>query len=168
MSRISHAPPGYICPFCTVLAGREHELVWSVPEDIVYQDDVAAALIAAGGSKNNPGHVLVIPMTHFEHLYELPEREGAAVFRLSRAIARAMKATSDCTGVSTRQHNEPHVNQDVWHFHMHVFPRFENDQLYAQPHTRNTLADRNIYADRLRSHLVSHPEVFSDSERATV
>jgi histidine triad (HIT) family protein len=166
MNQISHAPPGYLCPFCAVLAGQEHEEVWSAPGDIVYRDEVVAALIAAGGSPNNPGHVLVIPTAHFENLYELPEREGAAMFRLTRAIARAMRAVTDCTGISTRQHNEPHGNQDVWHFHMHVFPRFENDQLYAQPHVRKSPDDRKVHADRLRSYLETHPEVFVESERA--
>ena len=161
---ITHAPPGYVCPFCAVLAGKKHESVWSVPGDVVYRDEVVAALIAAGGSPNNPGHVLVIPVAHFENLYELPKREGAAMFRITRAIARAMKATSGCTGVSTRQHNEPHGNQDVWHVHTHVFPRFENDQLYAQLHVRNTPDDRKLYADRLCSYLEAHPEVFTDSE----
>ncbi len=165
MSRISHAPPGYLCPFCTVLAGQKHESVWSVPGDVVYCGEVVAALIAAGGSPNNPGHVLVIPVAHFENLYELPEREGAAMFRVTRAIARAMRATSGCTGVSTRQHNEPHGSQDVWHVHTHVFPRFENDQLYAQPHVRTAPDERKFHADRLRTYLETHPEVFADPEK---
>ena len=165
---MTHAPLDYFCPFCAVLAGQEHESVWSVPGDIVYRNEVGAALIAAGGSPNNPGHVLVIPVAHFENLYELPEREGTAMFRITRAIARAMKATSGCTGVSTRQHNEPHGNQDVWHVHTHVFPRFENDQLYAQPHVRNTPDDRKLHADRLRSYLETYPEVFDDPMRATL
>lgn len=168
MSKITHAPPGYLCPFCVVLAGQQRELVWSVPSDIVYRDEVVAALIAAGGSPNNPGHVLVIPVAHFENLYELLEREGAAMFRLTRAVARAMRAFTGCTGVSTRQHNEPHGNQDVWHVHTHVFPRFENDHLYAQPHVRNTPDDRKVHADRLRLYLEAHPEVFADPVRATL
>ena len=168
MSRITHAPPGYICPFCAVLAGKEHESVWSVPGDIVYWDEVVAALIAAGGSPNNPGHVLVIPTAHFENLYGLPDCEGAAMFRVTRAIARAMRAVTGCTGVSTRQHNEPHGSQDVWHVHTHVFSRFENDQLYAQPHVRNTPDDRKPYADCLRSYLETHPEVFADPEKVSL
>ena len=168
MSKITHAPPGYLCPFCAVLAGQQHELVWSVPGDIVYRDEMVAALIAAGGSPNNPGHVLVIPVAHAENLYGLPEREGVAMFRVTRAIARAMRAGIDCTGVSTRQHNEPHGSQDVWHVHTHNLSRFENDHLYAQPHVRNTLDDRKLYADRLRSYLEAHPEVFAEPVRATL
>jgi len=42
-----------------------------------------------------------------------------------------MKQAWKCDGVSTRQHNEPAGNQDVWHYHMHVFPRWDNDDLYG-------------------------------------
>ena len=166
MNQVSYASPGYLCPFCALLAGQEHESVWSVPEDIVYQGEGVTALVAAGGPKFNPGHVLVIPDAHYENLYDLPEREGAAIFRLSRAVARAMKAVTGCTGVSTAQHNEPDGNQDVWHLHLHVFPRWSGDALYDRAEiVRSTPAERRPSAQALRQYLEAHPETFQDSER---
>ncbi len=165
MNQVSHAPTGYLCPFCALLSGQASEELWSVPEDIVYQNEVVTALMAAGGPRLNLGHVLVIPNAHYENLYELPEREGAAIFRLSRAVARAMKAVTDCTGVSVRQHNEPDGNQDVWHLHVHVLPRFAGDALYGQPQFRTTPTERQPYAQALRQYLEAHPETFQDSER---
>jgi histidine triad (HIT) family protein len=164
MTAIHHAPSGYVCPFCAVLNGQAGPEIWSVPDDLVYRDGTVSALMAASGPARNPGHVLVIPNTHTEHLYDLPERDGAAIFRVTRAVARALRATSGCTGVSTRQHNEPHGNQDVWHLHVHVYPRFAGDELYAQPHVRTTPAQRQPYAQRLCSYLALHPEVFEDLE----
>ena len=166
MNQVSHAPTGYLCPFCALLSGQASEEVWSVPEDIVYQNEVVTALMAAGGPRLNPGHVLVIPNAHYENLYELPEREGAAIFRLSRAVARAMKAITDCSGVSTAQHNEPDGNQDVWHLHLHIFARFSGDALYDRAEiVRSTPAERRPYAQALRQYLEAHPETFQDSER---
>jgi histidine triad (HIT) family protein len=57
--------------------------------------------------------------------------------------------------VSTRQHNEPAGNQDVWHLHVHVFPRYPGDQLYKSPPLPEFVSqpERAVYADRLRDYL---------------
>jgi diadenosine tetraphosphate (Ap4A) HIT family hydrolase len=62
-----------------------------------------------------------------------------------RDTALALKTAFDCPGVSTRQHNEPAGNQDVWHLHVHVFPRFESDGFgftFAERYF-NSLPDRS-------------------------
>jgi histidine triad (HIT) family protein len=104
---------------------------------------------------NNPGHVLVVPRQHFENLYELPTELGTAVFEASKQIALAMKRGYGCAGISTRQHNEPAGNQDLWHYHLHVFPRYEGDRLY-QSHGQGRLvpaAERALYARKVREAL---------------
>jgi histidine triad (HIT) family protein len=88
------------------------------------------AFVASHWWENNHGHVLVVPILHYENLYELPDDTGAAIFAMSRRIALALKRGYRCDGVSTRQHNEPAGYQDVWHYHLHVFPRYTNDRLY--------------------------------------
>lgn len=74
-----------------------------------------------------------------------------------REAAIAIRQTYDCRGVSTRQHNEPAGNQDAWHYHVHVFPRYPNDQLYASAPLPGFVAaeQRRPYADRLRSYFDS-------------
>ena len=56
-------------------------------------------------------------------------------------------------GTSTRQHNEPAGNQDVWHYHVHLFPRYEGDALYASGRALMPVQDRARYAARLRAQL---------------
>jgi diadenosine tetraphosphate (Ap4A) HIT family hydrolase len=56
--------------------------------------------------------------------------DGHAIYDLVRRIA--MRHTYGCDGISTRQHNEPAGYQDVWHFHLHVFPRYHGDVLAAR------------------------------------
>lgn len=80
---------------------------------------------------NNPGAVLVIPNDHYENVYDMPPSLGAPLQIAVRDAALAMKSAYGCPGVSTRQHNEPAGNQDVWHLHVHVFPRWEGDDLYG-------------------------------------
>ncbi|AHH18828.1 histidine triad (HIT) domain-containing protein [Nocardia nova SH22a] len=99
--------------------------------------------------------MLVIANDHYENIYDLPPRYGHAVHDVVREIAVAMRAAYGCDGVSTRQHNEPAGNQDVWHYHVHVFPRYHDDELYRS----NPLpgfasgAQRWVYTDRLREQL---------------
>lgn len=60
---------------------------------------------------------------------------------LARRLALVLKQIHECPGVSTRQHNEPAGNQEVWHYHLHVFPRYDGDGLYG---SRKSLIDRDI------------------------
>jgi histidine triad (HIT) family protein len=149
----SHAPPGYRCPFCDLAQGGSDELTSEL--DIVARRDTAFAFISPRWWPNNQGHVLVVPTAHYENLYDLEPAHGHGVHDLTRDIAIAMRATYGCTGTSVRQHNEPDGNQDVWHYHVHVFPRYPNDNLYAS-RALPGFADhsqRQPYAARLRSQL---------------
>ena len=113
------------------------------------------AFIAARWWPNNRGHVLVVPTEHYENLYDLPASSGHAVHDLVQRVAVAMRQSYGCDGTSTRQHNEPAGGQDTWHFHVHVFPRYEGDELYSsKPYPEFVAAaDRRPFASRLRAAL---------------
>ncbi|MBO3732732.1 HIT family protein [Glycomyces niveus] len=98
-----------------------------------------------------------MPTGHHENLYSIPADAYAAVGDLVREVAVAIRATYGCDGVSTRQHNEPAGNQDVWHLHVHVFPRYEGDRLYKTSPLSGWAdpADRQVYAERLRGYFTS-------------
>jgi histidine triad (HIT) family protein len=121
---ISHAPPGYDCPFCRVARGAEEDAV-------VHRDDDVIVVMNPRWWPKNHGAVLVVPNEHFENVFDLPVHLGTPIQRAVRATAIAMKAAFGCDGVSTRQHNEPGGGQDVWHAHVHVFPRWHDDGLYG-------------------------------------
>jgi histidine triad (HIT) family protein len=109
-----HAPEGYVCPFCRVAQGTYDAL--TTQQDVVFQDSLVTVFIAPFWWPNNEGHVLIIPNSHFENLYELPARYAYRIQDLTQAIALAFKQVYRCHGVSIRQHNEPASGQDVWHF----------------------------------------------------
>jgi histidine triad (HIT) family protein len=146
----SHAPKGYICPFCLLVAGIEDERVWSVQNDIVYRNETVTAFISVRQWPNNQGHVIVIPNDHYENIFDLPIGHATEIHRAAQTMARAMKAAYGCDGISTRQHNEPAGNQDVWHYHLHVFPRYVGDELYTNCPFRMDVEEREGYAERLR------------------
>jgi histidine triad (HIT) family protein len=114
-----------------------------------------SAFISARWWPNNLGHVIVIPNEHFENLYDLPPEYGHAIHDVAREIALALKHVYGCEGISRRQHNEPAGGQDVWHYHLHVLPRYTGDDLYrssALPGFAPS-AQRHSYAARLRSYV---------------
>jgi histidine triad (HIT) family protein len=153
---ITHAPDGYVCPFCQIVRGIESERTLSTAANIVYQDQEVTAMVSLHQWPRNPGNVLVLPNEHYENIYQLPPELGAALQRAARLIALAMKAVWSCDGVSTRQHNEPAGNQDVWHYHLHVTPRHAGDDFYASYGEGPTLMpaeDRAQLARRLREWL---------------
>ena len=84
----------------------------------------------------------------------MPEEIGHKIFDMSKKIAVAFKGTYKCDGTSTRQHNEPAGNQDVFHFHLHVFPRYEGDNLYLNH--ENTYwpssGEKKPYANKLKEY----------------
>ena len=148
---VSHEPRDYLCPFCALQRGVFDER--NQPADVVGVTDLAYARIAPKWWPANPGAVLVIPRGHHENLYDLPDDVGHAVWDLTRRVAVAMKEAYLCDGVSTRQHNEPAGDQDVWHLHVHVLPRYEGDRLYLRHLDAAYVAavDRVPYAERLRA-----------------
>jgi histidine triad (HIT) family protein len=100
---------------------------------VIYQSKMATAFLARGRWPRNPVDVLVIPNEHFESLYDLPLRLVLPLHQLTRAMALALKRVYNCEGISTRQPNEQAGDQDVWHYHVHVTPRFVQDEFYQSP-----------------------------------
>jgi histidine triad (HIT) family protein len=157
----NHEPPGYECPFCAVLQGGE--TARPSQGDIVLRRDRATALIASNWWPRNPGHVLVVPNAHYENLYDLPREYAYPVHDLSREIAVALRHAYGCDGVSTRQHNGPAGDQTVWHYHVHVFPRYADDHLYGSVPAFAPPEQRRAYADRLRTWLAGHADRADDA-----
>jgi histidine triad (HIT) family protein len=150
----NHAPQDYICPFCLVIQGIANEHVYSVASDVFYRGEQVTALISSHQWTNNLGHALILPNQHFENIYDLPVELGTEIHRVAQKIALAMKILYDCDGISTRQHNEPAGNQDVWHYHLHIFPRFAGDNLYTSQFSEMPSEDRAHYAHKLREYFL--------------
>lgn len=152
----NHAPVDYQCPLCAITRQRAPTGPLFSPDDLVYADAVVCAIISAHQWPNNPGNVVITPVEHFENIYDLPVEVACHIHKVAKAIALAMKVAWKCDGVSTRQHNEPAGNQDVWHYHLHVTPRYEGDHLYATYGTSKAVMpaeDRARYALGLQAHM---------------
>jgi histidine triad (HIT) family protein len=148
----NHEPKDYKCPLC-ILVKKEDTGITN-GDDIIYQDKLITAFIAGKWWLTNPGHVIIIPNKHFENIYDIDVEYLHAIHDFSKKVAIAFKKTYKAEGTSIRQHNEHAGNQDVWHYHLHVFPRFNDDKLY-QNHEKTKWAskeERKPYADKLREY----------------
>jgi histidine triad (HIT) family protein len=152
-----HAPVDYVCPFCLVAQGIENEQVLTCQADVVFQNDTITAFICSHQFANNHGHTLIIPNAHYENIYELPAHLMHESQELAQAIALAMKSAYGCNGVTIWQSNEPAGTQTVWHYHLHVIPRFVGDEylhnLGNLEHTYKIMEpeQRVLYARKLKS-----------------
>jgi histidine triad (HIT) family protein len=107
------------CVFCDILAGK-------LPSSVVLKDDLCWAFMDT--QPVNPGHVLVIPTYHAPSLAELGEESGSHMFNIAQRIAAALRDSGlRCEGVNFFLADGEVAGQEVFHVHLHVFPRYTGD-----------------------------------------
>lgn len=106
------------CVFCKIAAGE-------IPSATLYEDeDFRVILDIEPASK---GHALILPKNHYTDLYELPDELAAKVFVLARKMVTALRDVLECDGYNVVQNNGEVAGQTVFHFHMHLIPRYKGD-----------------------------------------
>ncbi len=130
------------CDFCRIIAGR-------APANVVYEDERTLAFLDIRPA--NPGHTLVVPKQHVENVYGLSDADGAAVMLAARDVAVAIQAALQPDGLNLFQTNGRAAFQSVFHFHMHLIPRWWSDGWLpprrGHAHSHDDLASM---ADRIR------------------
>lgn len=103
----------------------------------------------------NEGHVIIVPNKHFENIYDLPPDLGHQIFDIAQKISLAIKEAYQCDGITLRQNNEPAGDQHAFHYHLHVFPRYNNDNFNQEMANKSRLSnpkERLEYADKLKDY----------------
>lgn len=103
------------CIFCSIIKG-------DIPCAKVYEDEHVLAFLDI--SQVTKGHTLVIPKIHKENVYELTPEIASHIFSVVPKIANAIKAEYNPIGLNTLNNNGEHAGQSVFHFHMHLLPRY--------------------------------------------
>ncbi|MGH7598174.1 MAG: HIT family protein [bacterium] len=107
------------CTFCEILAGR-------LPSSVVYQDEQCSSFLDI--QPVNPGHLLIVPNRHAAFLAELDAETGAQMFRIAQSLAQALRRSEiRCEGVKLFLADGEAAMQEIFHVHLHVFPRFRGD-----------------------------------------
>ncbi len=126
----NHAPQNYTCPICLAAQAIESDQTLILQQDILYQDDDVMVFIASFFIQGAEGHLIVVPTKHFENLYELPDEIGAKIFKIAKEYSLKMKHAYGCSGVNLLQNNEPASGQHAFHYHLHLFPRYEGSDIW--------------------------------------
>ena len=108
------------CIFCKIAGGE-------IPSNTIYENSEFKVIMdIAPASK---GHVLIIPKEHFKDIYEIDAITAGKLFQLATVVARALKEVLHCDGLNVLQNNGLIAGQTVYHFHMHLIPRYEGDDV---------------------------------------
>lgn len=106
------------CIFCKIAAGE-------ITSKTLFEDEEFRVILDLGPATR--GHALILPKNHYRNLFELPEEQAEKVMVLAKKMALKMREKLRCDGFNLVQNNEEVAGQTVFHFHMHLIPRYEGD-----------------------------------------
>jgi histidine triad (HIT) family protein len=115
------------CPFCAIVAEE-------APAYRVYEDENTVAFLDIDPVSR--GHTLVVPRDHYETLTEMPDATTGATFSAARTVAEAIEESLEPAGLNLVQSNGEAAGQDVFHVHVHLIPRSEDDGITFAPSRR--------------------------------
>ncbi|MGP5053331.1 HIT family protein [Brachybacterium alimentarium] len=138
------------CVFCRVVTG-------TVESSRVYEDDEVLAFMDI--QPVTDGHLLVIPKRHAPHLSDLDEQLGMSMFRVAQRLAAALRNSElPCEGVNLFLADGEVAFQEVFHVHLHVFPRTPGDGFRIDADWRQRpRAELDEAAERIRSGMAASP-----------
>ena len=122
-----------------------------IPSVRVHEDEKTLAFMDV--MPQSDGHTLVLPKSPAENLFDLDPGMAAAVMRSGQKVARAVKEAFDADGITLMQFNGPVAGQTVFHFHLHVLPRYADQALRSHGRKMADTAVLEEHARRIRAAL---------------
>lgn len=119
------------CIFCKIASGE-------IPAATLYEDDQFRVILDLGPASK--GHALILPKKHYADLYEIPQETAEKAMALAKKMGIVLKEALGCDGLNVVQNNGEAAGQTVFHFHMHLIPRYQNDNVGVS-WTPGTLTD---------------------------
>jgi histidine triad (HIT) family protein len=108
------------CIFCKIIAG-------DIPSATIYEDDDFKVILDISPAAK--GHAIILPKKHSANLFELDEETSSKALGVARKVALAMQAELHCDGINLLQNNGEAAGQTIFHFHIHLIPRYHGDQV---------------------------------------
>ncbi len=112
------------CIFCKIVKGE-------IPCAKVYENE--GVLVFLDVNPISKGHALVIPKTHFQDVFDIDKTILEKITVEAKQVAEKMKEVLHVDGINFLQSNGVKAGQVVFHYHMHIIPRYENDRLEMRP-----------------------------------
>lgn len=125
------------CIFCKLANG-------DIPTNSIYEDDDFRIILDA--SPASRGHALIIPKEHYRNIYELSDELCSKALVLAKKAASHMTDVLSCDGFNIVQNNNEVAGQTVFHFHMHLIPRYAGEvpMLLWKPHEADDTAQKAL------------------------
>ena len=108
------------CIFCKIANGE-------IPSAALFEDENFRMILDLGPASK--GHALILPKAHYADIYEIPGELAAEAMVLAKKMAERMTEVLKCDGFNIVQNNGEIAGQTVFHFHMHLIPRYEGDNV---------------------------------------
>ena len=108
------------CIFCKIVDGI-------IPSCTLYEDDDFKVIPDAFPS--GLGHTLIFPKKHVADIFALDEETAAKLFTLATRMAKSVQQALSCDGINILQNNGEAAGQTVFHFHLHIIPRYKGDDV---------------------------------------
>ena len=129
------------CIFCKIANGE-------IPSKTIYEDEEFRVILDLGPATR--GHALILPKNHYANLYTIPDEQAAKAMILAKKMATLMTEKLHCDGFNIVQNNHEIAGQTVFHFHMHLIPRYEGgSQILEWDHQAYTEEQFKEITDRL-------------------
>ncbi|MDY0277349.1 MAG: HIT family protein [Acholeplasma sp.] len=124
----------------------EKIILKEIPSHIVYEDDLVIAFLDI--SQATKGHTLVVPKTAYKDIFEIPDNILSHLIVVAKKLAKAIDKAFAPKGINLLNNNKEAAGQTVFHFHIHIIPRYSsNDVSFAFTNNMNNLSS-NDYKER--------------------
>lgn len=127
------------CIFCKIAAGE-------IPSRKIYEDSDLIAIMDL--NPTSKGHSLIIPKEHCTNIYDIDEDIAAKVMKTAKKLATKMTVALNCDGFNLLQNNGETAGQTMFHFHMHLIPRYKDADNNMLKFTSVSFSDEEIDAIR--------------------
>lgn len=120
-----------MCVFCKIISGE-------YSSSKIYEDDKVLAILDL--SQATYGHTLVMPKAHYENIFDLDSEIASHLFKVVKQISNHYQTViPNLKGINLLNNNGQKAGQTVMHYHMHIIPRYENDDLVDMKFTEHKL-----------------------------
>ena len=127
------------CIFCKIAAGE-------IPSRKIYEDSDLIAIMDL--NPTSEGHSLIIPKEHCTNIYDIDEDIAAKVMKTAKKLATKMTVALNCDGFNLLQNNGETAGQTMFHFHMHLIPRYKDADNNMLKFTSVSFSDEEMDAIR--------------------
>lgn len=133
------------CIFCKIANGE-------MPSYTLYEDNDFRVIFDI--SPATEGHALVIPKEHYKNLFELDETIASKALVIAKKVATELSSELNCDGFNLLQNNEEIAGQTVFHFHIHLIPRYKGDSVkFGTTNGKINETTASVLAEKIKNKL---------------